>query len=134
MKEQKIINDKETCCAKQFNPKLTPEQEIKYLKRELRDAEFKVDYKRDELCDKEIQVQALVDVMCEVRECNKNQANEIRWQGRRMAEYREAFSDVNSECRNVILDYEHMEKGEAGRPSKAMYEFAKKILGIVERF
>lgn len=131
MKEKKIINDKEMYCTM---AKLTPEEEIKYLKHELRDAEFKVDYKDDELHKKEIQVQALVDVMCELRDGHRGQTSEIRWQGRRMAEYREAFSDVNSECRNVILDYEHMEKGEAGRPSKAMYEFAKKILGIVERF
>ena len=127
MKEQKIMNTNETCCTM---AKLKPEQEIRHLKNELKDERIKKEEAWDEIDKKNCQVHALVDVMCDLRNATKNLDNDLTWQRRCAGEYRDIHYDALTECLDVIGDYEN---GTENKPSKAVYEFAKKIRDILKR-
>ena len=130
MKEQ-IIDLMEACPS--MAAKKTPEEEIKHLKQELKDQGIKKEELWDELSQKKCQVYSLVDIVCDLREMNKDQANDLSWQRRRTSEYRECLNDIRQECHEVIYSYE-LDDGKDGKPSKDVYEFAKKIDDIVRRF
>ncbi len=111
----------------------TPEEEIKWLNREVKEARIDRDRAEDRAQQKDYQVHTLLDLACELRDANKNIVSNMEWQGRRMSDYRGIISDIEMKCRDVICDYENKDKGEAGRPNKAVYEFAKTILDICGR-
>ena len=127
MKEKTIGN----CCTVGVKP--TPEQEIKYLKRDLGEAHADLSAAHEEKQRKEIQVQSLVDILCDLRRYSKELESNGKFDSRRMQEYRETLDCVQRECREVIYSYENDDPYEK-RPNKAVYEFAKKIDDIVWRF
>lgn len=127
MKEKTIGN----CCTVEAN--LTPEQQIKYLKRDLGEARADLSAAHEEKQRKEIQVQSLVDILCDLRRYSKELESNGKFDCRRMQEYRETLDCVQRECQEVIYSYENDDPYER-RPSKAVYEFAKRIDDIVRRF
>ena len=125
MKEQNIIN--EACPGK---VECTPEKTIRYLRQELKDQSIKKEELWDKLSTKDCQVHALVDILCDLRDMNKTQANDLNWQRRRTADYRDIHYEVGRECEEVIYSYEMDEHGDI---DESLYEFAKKINDILRR-
>lgn len=126
--EKKIM---EHCCT--MEAKMSPEQEIRYLRRELTDARCDLSDVDDKLHRKTTQVQSLVDVILDIREYTKELEKSDKWANRRMGEYRNALHEIGYKCDDVIRDYENDDPNTV-RPSKAVYNFAKTILDIVNRF
>lgn len=124
---EKNIKPVEACTCE---VKCTPEQKINMLTCELKDERVKKEEAWDEIEKKNCQVHALVDVMCDLRNATKNLDNDLTWQRRRTGDYRDIHHEALMVCWDVISDYENKEKD---KPSKAVYEFAKKIRDILRK-
>lgn len=124
MKDQKII-DMAACPTM---PKRTPEDEIRFLKQELREKSIKHGELWEELDQRRMQAHSLVDIVCELRDANKRMKENLDWQSRRTDDYRSIHCDALLECNNVIGDYVN-----GTSKNKVLYEFAKKIGDILNR-
>ena len=128
MKEQNI-RPMEACSKK---VEYTPEQQIVVLRNQLKDERIEREELRNKLDFKESQVIALTDVLCDLREMNKRQANDLSWHCRRAGDYRDIHHEAWLECNDIISDYENDDPYTV-RPGKAVYNFAKKIRDILRK-
>lgn len=128
MDKKESIN---ACCTTEA--KLKPEEEIRYLKRELRDANARTNEVQEELNRKTIQVQGLTDVMLDLRRYTKDLESSAKWDAKRMDDYRTAIGDIYCKCAEVIDTFRDLPSEEMAL-SEREYEFAKAIYEIVRRF
>lgn len=119
------------CCTTEA--KLSPEGEIRYLKRELRDANARTNEVQEELNRKTIQVQSLTDVMLDLRRYTKELESSAKFDAKRKEEYRDAIHDIYCKCAEVVDTYRDLSSEEATL-SEREYELAKFIYEIVRRF
>lgn len=119
------------CCTTEA--KLKPEEEIRCLKRELRDANARAKEVQEELNRKTIQVQGLTDVMLDLRRYTKDLESSAKWDAKRMDDYCSAITDIYCKCAEVVDTFGDLPSDEMAL-SEREYELAKTIYEIVRRF
>ena len=128
MEEKKIMNQ---CCTAEV--KRSPEEEIRYLKRELRDANARINEVQEELNRKTIQVQGITDVMLDLRRYTKELEGNAKFDAKRMDDYRQAIHEIYCGCADIVDAYRDFPSEEMTL-SEREYNLAKSILEIVKRF
>ena len=91
-------------------PNLTSEEEIRYLKSDIRDLRLSDAAKSEQINRMTIQQQAFVDVMCDLRKYTKELETDARWSTQRMGDYRDALHDIRVKCDKVIIDVTNNEE------------------------
>lgn len=123
------------CCTIEY--KRSPEEEIRHLKRELRDANYRTNDAVEDFNRKTIQVQSLTDVMLDLRRYTKELENSAKFDAKRMEEYRDAIHEIYCKCEEIISTYEALDPNKdtvARLNHKSGYDLAKSIYEIVRRF
>lgn len=128
MEMKESINE---CCTTEA--KRSPEEEIRYLKRKLRDANARTNEVQEGLNRKTIQVQSLTDVMLDLRRYTNDLERAAKFDAKRMEDYRDAIHEIYCECAGVIDTYKDLPSEEMAL-SEREYELAKTIYEIVRRF
>lgn len=108
----------------------TPEEQVKWLERVLKNERIDTARLEDEIRIKDERVRHCVAMISELYGCVERGMNEDKFQARRMDEYRTALCDIREQCREVMNKYE----GARGSMQKELYEFASTIMKITGRF